>query len=96
MRLMSLMIFVVPFFKTIYLIVAEKASRIRESMRMMGSRETPYWLSWFVHYTMVNTLVSLTVAATLGLFVLKRSSPLVAFLYHWFYGQSLFGLILVS
>jgi len=52
-----LLIFIPPVYNTIYLIVREKESRIKESMRMMGMRDTSYWLSWYVYYTAVSSVM---------------------------------------
>ena len=48
--LFFLLMFIVPQYRLITIVVNEKASRNREGMKMMGLRDTPYWLSWFVHY----------------------------------------------
>lgn len=39
-------------------IVREKESRTKETMRIMGMTDSPYWLSWFVFYTLINTCVT--------------------------------------
>ena len=39
-------------------IVREKETRIKETMRIMGMTDLPYWLSWLVFYTFVNTVVT--------------------------------------
>jgi len=46
-------------------IVREKESRAKETMRIMGMTDLPYWLSWFAYYTCINTIVT-----TLAWFVL--------------------------
>ena len=56
-----LVMYIPPVYRTVYRIVAEKENRAKESMRMMGLKDLPYWASWWVYYTIVNTLmVSLT------------------------------------
>jgi ATP-binding cassette subfamily A (ABC1) protein 5 len=45
-------------YRTSYRIVAEKENKVKESMRMMGLRDTAYWLSWFSYYTLLNTTIS--------------------------------------
>jgi hypothetical protein len=50
-----LVMFIPPVYNSVFLIVKEKESKVRESMRMMGLTDTPYWLSWLVFYTVINT-----------------------------------------
>ena len=87
--------FVPPIYRTAYRIAAEKDSRIKESMRMMGLKDFPYWASWFTYYLIVNTLISLITWVILMTSVATKSSPLILFFVVWLFGQSLFGLIMV-
>ena len=52
-----LLIFIPPVYNTTYLMVQEKQTRIKESMRMMGMSDVPYWLSWFVWFLFVETVL---------------------------------------
>jgi hypothetical protein len=88
--------YLIPLFKTIHMIVSEKSSRVKESLRMMGMSDLPYWLSWYTHYTMINTLVSLVVSIGLMGLVFENSSGFVTFMFAWIYGQSLFGIVIIS
>jgi len=47
-------------YRTTYRIVSEKELRVRETMRMMGMQDSSYWMSWFVYYTLLNTILSTT------------------------------------
>ena len=38
--------------------VREKESRVKETMKIMGTTDLPYWLSWFAFYTLLNTVVT--------------------------------------
>lgn len=49
--LFLVLIYLLPVYNTVFLIVQEKESRTKESCRMMGMTDLPYWLSWFVYYT---------------------------------------------
>lgn len=53
-----LIMYIPPLYRTVYRIVQEKESRVKESMKMMGLTDTAYWASWFTYYTTVNFLVS--------------------------------------
>ena len=87
-------IYIAPLYNQVYLIVTEKESRTRESMRMMGMTDFPYWLSWFVHYTIVNSILTLIAWAILCINVMNYSHKGLILLFFWLYGQSIFGLII--
>jgi hypothetical protein len=50
--------FSLPVSNVVFLIVKEKETKTRETMRIMGLNELPYWASWFVYYTIVITLMT--------------------------------------
>ena len=88
--------FIPVLYRTVYRIVYEKASRVKESMLMMGLTSFSYWLSWFAYYTIVNTVM-----ATFSWLVIKNGvftsmSSGFFFTVVWFFGQSLSGLILIT
>ena len=79
--------YIAPLFRTTYRMVAEKETKMRESMRMMGMKDFPYWMSWFSYYTIVNTVLSLIVFLNLSLSkAITLSDPLILFLIPWLYG----------
>lgn len=53
------LMFSLPVYNMVFLLVKEKESKTRETMKIMGLNETPYWLSWFAYYTIVNTTISI-------------------------------------
>ena len=60
----SPMLFIVAVQLTATSLVAEKAQRLTESMRMMGMREAPYWASYFLaDGVAMGFLLSFTIAA---------------------------------
>ena len=87
-------IFVVPLYNNVFLLVQEKENRGRESMRMMGMTDTPYWLSWFTHYTLINTILSLLAWIILCINALNHSNKFLILAFFWLFGESTFGLIL--
>ena len=89
--LLLLFIYILPVFTVVSLIVREKETKAKESMRMMGMTDFPYWLSWFVYYTVLNTVLSLIAWGVLCINVIGSSNPLYVFAYLWLYGQSVFG-----
>ena len=72
-------------------IVREKESRCKESMRMMGMTDWPYWLSWFVYFTCINTVLTTTAWLIMCINVIGHSNYFLIWLYMWLYGQAVFG-----
>jgi len=89
--LFLLLAYMVPVYNMVGLIVQEKDSKAKESMRMMGITDLPYWLSWFVYYTIINTLISTFAFAILSINVFTNSSYGYVWLYLWLYGMAIFG-----
>ena len=87
-------IYIAPVYNQVYLMVMEKESKARESMRMMGNTDFPYWLSWFTHFSLVNTVLSLICWGLLCINVVAWSNKGLVLLMFWLYGESLFGLII--
>lgn len=87
-----LLIYVLPMYRLIARIVSEKETKARESMRMMGLNDFSYWLSWWVYYFIIVTIISLLVTAVVSFRVFKFSNKGLLFLVFWIYGLSLFGL----
>ena len=57
--------YILPVYNMVFFIVKEKEQRAKESMRMMGLGDWSYWVSWFVYYTVQNTVMSAVAWATL-------------------------------
>ena len=83
--------FSLPVYNMVFLFVKEKESKTRETMKIMGLNETPYWLSWFAYYTIVNTVISIIAWCLLIINVVTTSGRSQLFFYIWMYGESLFG-----
>ena len=61
---------------------------------MMGMTDTAYWASWFVYYTMINTLISTLAWFCLLFNVINFSNPFYMWLFFWLYGEAVFGQII--
>lgn len=92
--LFMLFMYILPVFMVVSLLVKEKESKARESMRMMGMTDFPYWLSWFVYYSAVNTVLSIVAWAVLCINVIGQSNIFYVFLWIWLYGEAVFGQII--
>jgi ATP-binding cassette subfamily A (ABC1) protein 3 len=53
-----LLMYIAPLSRIISRIVAEKESKAREGMKMMGLTDSPYWLSWMAYYFLIVTIIS--------------------------------------
>lgn len=93
---MLLVMFIPPVYNTVFLIVKEKESKTRESMRMMGLTDFPYWLSWFVFFTCVNTAMSTLGWIVLTINVINYSQAFWWWLFFWVYGECVFGQIVFT
>jgi ATP-binding cassette, subfamily A (ABC1), member 3 len=49
----------------IYRLVYEKEKKIREGMKMMGMTNLSFYLSWFIWYGVIYTLISLLMSVLL-------------------------------
>ena len=77
----------VPVCRMISKVVTEKETKVRESMKMMGLKDTPYWLSWFIMYSLIYLVIAgVCTIISFGIFTL--SSKTIVFLLFYLYGQS--------
>jgi len=81
-------------YNLVFLLVKEKESRAKETMRIMGMTDLPYWLSWFVFYTLINTVVTTLCWGVLLVNVITYSSPFYLWMFFWLYGEAVFGQII--
>lgn len=66
-------------------------------MQMMGLKDFPYWMSWFITYFIEVTVISIICIVIISFKVLVHSDLILIFIFFWIYGISLFGFaILVS
>ena len=86
-----LIAFIPPIYDMVFRIVKERESRAKESMRIMGMTDLPYWMSWFVYYTFINTMLSTVAWISLLFNVINWSNPVYIWLFFWLYGQAVFG-----
>src|SRR3982750_421126 len=87
-----LLMYILPVYRLISNVVAEKESKARESMKMMGLSDFSYWLSWFTYYLIVVTIITILCIIILARTVFKNSTIGIIFLYFWIFGISLFGM----
>ena len=88
-----LLIFIPPIYNTVFMLVREKETRIKETMRMMGMTDLAYWLSWYVYYTLISTLVAILALFVLLINVIEYTNPLAFLILLVCYAQAIFAQI---
>ncbi len=87
-------LYILPILRMITRIVAEKESKIREVMKMMGLSDTIYWLSWLLFYFIIVTVISGICTVLVSIRVFENSDKSLIFLFFWSFGMSLFGYVM--
>ena len=90
-----LLIYILPVYRLISNVVAEKESKARETMKMMGLSDFSYWFSWWTYYFIIVTIISALCVGVLSINILENSDRGIIFLFLWIYGNSLFGMCLL-
>lgn len=94
-RIVMLM-FLVPVFRLSYRMVAEKETRVRESMKMMGLTEFSYWFSWILYWLTINTYIAIVSTIILKVLLIEFTSFALIFAMFWLYGMALFGFVIFA
>lgn len=89
-----LLMYILPIRRMLQRIVAEKETKVRESMRMMGLTDMSYWLSWFVYYLIIVSIISIICLIILSINVVDYTDKFILFLFLWIYGLAQFGYII--
>jgi ATP-binding cassette subfamily A (ABC1) protein 3 len=90
--------FLIPMYYLVSKLAEEKESKSREGMKMMGLKDSSYFLSWWVFFTILVVIMATLITLMVSINVFALSSKALVFLLAFFYGISLFGysLIIVS
>lgn len=83
--------FLIPLYYIVSKLAEEKESKSREGMKMMGLKDSSYFLSWIAFYGTIVLFMSLVITAILSINVFFNSNKFFVFLLAFFYGMSLFG-----
>lgn len=86
-----LFIFLVPYFYLVTKIAAEKESKAREGMKMMGLTDGTYYLSWFIIYTIISLLIGLVITGMTAVGVFTRCNIFLLFSFCVVYSWTFFG-----
>jgi ATP-binding cassette subfamily A (ABC1) protein 3 len=72
-----------------YGLLVEKEKKIREGMKMMGMKNTSFYISWILYYLIIYTFISLLVSAVLKGAIFNNTDYFVLFIWHWLFCWSL-------
>lgn len=89
-----LLIFIPPVYNTVFMMVKEKESRIKESMRMMGMKDYAYWLSWYAYFTLLSTAIVFLAWLVLLINCISNSNSFLVLVFMLFYAQAVFAQII--
>jgi len=81
-----MLIYVPLIYRTTFRLVMEKEKRIRETMRIMGMADTPYWLSWFFYHSIISLIISISIMLVAGFTIFSFASLAVIWLLLFLYG----------
>ena len=65
LQVMMIVVFLLPIYRLISMIVTERLTRTKEMARSMGIKERSIWLSWFIYYLIGMTFITITQAVLL-------------------------------
>ena len=82
--------YALPLSINIYRLVKEKESRVKEGMKIMGLKESTYFLSYFIIYLFVNLIYSICNAI-----LLNKGMPFIEIIYFFIFFY-LYGLVIYS
>jgi hypothetical protein len=57
-----MIIFIIPFFYITSKIASEKESKAKEGMKMMGMRDSTYYLAWFIFFMVIAFVTSIIIS----------------------------------
>jgi len=86
-----MIIMLIPFYYLTSKISAEKESKAREGMKMMGLTDDMYFLSLFIFFLAICTVTSFIVAIMAGVWIFKNNDGSLFFFFTLFYSMSFFG-----
>lgn len=82
----------IPYLYFIQKIAAEKESKAREGMKMMGLTDSTYYLAWFIVYFVISVVSSLLATIVLCVFALTHVSPAIFFVFSVMYMMCQYGM----
>lgn len=83
--------FLIPLYYIVSKLAEEKESKSREGMKMMGLKDSTYFLSWMTTFGIVIAIMSILVLIMTCFITFRQSNKFLVFILSFIYGLSLFG-----
>lgn len=93
--LLIILMYIIPIHRLVMRIVTERESSSREIMKVMGMSEASYWLSWFIYFMSIATIIAASATLITKYQILPHSNGFLIFAYFWLFGLSLFGYVVL-
>ncbi len=90
-----MIIFKIPYFYITSKLASEKESKAKEGMKMMGLRDSTYYLSWLILYMSISIFTSLVVTAISMRGIFIQVNNVLFFIFCILYSLNLFGWALI-
>lgn len=87
--------FLIPLYYMVSKLAEEKEGKSREGMKMMGLKDSSYFLSWWIFHLILMMIMAALITAMCSINLFPNSNKLLIFLHMFFFGLSLFGFSLV-
>lgn len=83
--------YMAPVFRLVSMIVLEKETNTREGMKMMGLKDSAYWLSMLIYYFIIFVVIALLLTGISMGCIYHYSNWFLMFLFYLMYGLSVFS-----
>lgn len=85
-----MIIFIIPFFFLTSKLASEKETKAKEGMKMMGLKDSTYYMAWFIFFMVIAFVTSLIIAI-LSVRVFGNVNPLLFFIFCMLYSINLWA-----
>lgn len=86
-----MIIYLIPFYYVTSKVAAEKESKSREGMKMMGLNDSTYFLSWFIVFFVISFMTSGFITIVCAIHIFKYVNMAMFFFFCMLYSLTLFG-----
>lgn len=86
-----MIIYLIPFYYVTSKVAAEKESKSREGMKMMGLNDSSYFLSWFIVFFLISTVTSSFITIVAAIHIFKLVNMFLFFTFCMLYSMTLYG-----
>ena len=86
-----MIIYLIPFYYVTSKVAAEKESKSREGMKMMGLNDSTYFLSWFIVFALICFITSGFITLVAAIHIFKYVNMFLFFCFCMLYSMTLYG-----